>query len=95
MIDSLQRTSSVPIAEHQTERSTRDPAPVNHPDRIAKDDDKRLKPSKDAQSDDFKNYLDKSGISHHQQNAKSSRFDPVAEIGKNSIYGDPGQNTPI
>lgn len=95
MIDSVQKTSTVPVPGYQTQQNNQDPAPVTSPDRISKDDDKRLAPSRDSKKDDFESYLEQSSISHLQENSKSSRHDTVADIKRNSVYGDPGQSTPI
>jgi hypothetical protein len=95
MIDRIQATSTLPLADHLTEKANRDPLPVATPKQIEKADNQRLEPSREAKKDSFEDYLDQSSILHLEEQQKSSRFDPVAEMRKNSVYIDPGQQNPI
>lgn len=95
MIDRIQVTSSLPLADHLTEKNNRDPGPVNSPRVMDEADEKRLEPSKKAKKDDFEDYLKDSSILNLTESKKSNQFDPVADLKKNSIYTDPGKDFPI
>ncbi|KPL52121.1 MULTISPECIES: hypothetical protein [Hyphomicrobiales] len=94
-IDSIQRSSTVPIPEPVSDRTTRDPLPVDSKLQIDKSNDKRLQPSNDAKTDSFEDYLNDKSVLNLEKNKESSKFDPVAELSKNGVYYDPGKNTPI
>lgn len=95
MIDRIQVTSTLPLADHLTEKNNRDPGPVNSPRVTKESDDKRTEPSENARKDDFEDYLKDSSILNLTEAKKSNQFDPLADLKKNSIYTDPGKDFPI
>jgi hypothetical protein len=86
MTDSIQRTSTLPLPDFQTNQGDLDPLPTDSPRRINQDLTQRA---------DFAAYLNQSSITNVQLNTRSLLFDTVQEIQQNSAYQHPPSNSPI
>ncbi|MEJ1160531.1 hypothetical protein [Prosthecomicrobium sp. N25] len=95
MSDSIQRVSSVPLPEHVTQRVDRNPLPVSSSQAREAADEKRLEPARQETRDGFETYLENQAILHLEQVQASTRFDPVEELRKASVYQDPTTRPPV
>jgi len=95
MVDPIQRTSSVPVPQFQTEQGTQDPLPVNAPrEQQRVGDDIR----EDDRQDDgaaFEDYLNDSSIMTLEKAKRGQNVDTAGEIESASVYSQPGQKTPL
>ncbi len=86
MTDPIQRTSTIPLPQFQTNAGDLDPLPTDSPRRINEDL---------TQRHDFAAYLDQSSISNVLLNTRSLLFDTAEEIRQNSVYQHPLSQNPI
>lgn len=93
MVDSVQRTSSVPVPDFVTAKGTQNPLPVTSPAERGKVDDKVKLANSQANQDNFEAYLNQSGITTLDRERRSGEFDPVGDIVANSIYTQPKDKT--
>jgi hypothetical protein len=93
MVDSVQRSSSIPVPDFVTAKGTRDPLPLASPAERAKVDDKVNQATSQTSRDTFEDYLNQSDISALEKAQKGSTFDPVSDIVANSVYTQPKDKT--
>jgi len=86
MTDPIQRTSTLPLPDFQTNQGDLDPLPTDSPRRIEEDQ---------IQREDFAAYLNQASITNVLANTKSLLFDTVQEIQQNSVYQHPASDSPI
>lgn len=93
MVDSVQRTSSIPVPDFVTAKATQNPLPVSSSAERVKVDDKVKLADGQANQDQFEEYLNQSGITTLDREQLSGEFDPVGDIVANSIYTQPKDKT--
>ncbi|WP_378941120.1 hypothetical protein [Mesorhizobium sp. ANAO-SY3R2] len=93
MVDSVQRTSSLPVPDFVTARGTQSPLPLNSPAEHRKVDDKVKSANTEAGADRFEDYLNQASISTLEKAQRSAEFDPAGDIVANSVYTQPNDKT--
>lgn len=93
MVDSIQRTSSLPVPDFVTAKGKQDPLPLNSPAEHGKVDDKVKLANGEANEEKFEAYLNQSSISTLEKAQQSSEFDPAGDIVANSVYTQPNDKT--
>ncbi|MGQ3214500.1 MAG: hypothetical protein ACT6U0_16505 [Shinella sp.] len=93
MVDSVQRSSSIPVPDFVTAKGSRDPLPLTSPAERTKVGDKANRANSQTSRDAFEDYLNQSGISSLEQAQKGGTFDPVNDIVANSVYTQPKDKT--
>lgn len=96
MVDSVQRASSVPVPQFQTEQGAQNPLPLEAPKEQNRLEDLAKSASQTGSSDRFEDYLNQSSITTLEKaQEKTTRFDPAAEIAAASVYAQPNGKTPF
>ena len=95
MVDSFQLVSSIPLPQHQTQQSTRDPLPVGSQEQIQRTNDADALEREEARFLDFRTYLDQRGIMNLAFNTRPLVFDTARDIQQNSIYGQAPGAPPV
>jgi hypothetical protein len=93
MVDSIQRSSSVPVPDFVTAKGKQNPLPINSPAEQGKVDDKVKLANGQANGDAFEAYLNQSEISTLEKAQQSGEFDPAGDIAANSVYTQPYDKT--
>ena len=95
MVDSIQRTSSVPVPDFVTAKGKQNPLPINSPAEQGKVDDKVKLANGETNEEAFEAYLNQSGISTLEKAQQSGEFDPAGDITANSVYTQPNDRDSI
>jgi hypothetical protein len=93
MVDPLQRTSSVPLPDSQTQQSVHNPLPLDSPKELKRVEEDVKQSDADKKRDNFEDYLDQAGITTLEKAQAGRRFDPVSEITAESVYTQPNDKT--
>ena len=93
MVDSIQRTSSVPVPDFATAKGKQNPLPINSPAEHGKVDEKVKLANGQANEETFEAYLNQSSISTLEKAQQSGEFDPAGDITANSVYTQPNDKT--
>lgn len=95
MVDSVQKTSLIPLPQHQTTTGQHDPLPLNGQEATKKVDDKQAQTGNETSSSNFEAYLNQQSITALERTQKGSQFDPASDITSSSPYSGSGETTPL
>ena len=93
MVDPLQRTSSVPLPNSQTQQGVHNPLPLDSPKELKRVEEEVKQADAAKKRDSFEDYLDQAGITTLEKTQAGQRFDPVSEITAESVYTQPNDKT--
>lgn len=95
MADTIQKTSSTPLPQHQTVTGQQDPLPLNSREQTERTDVKQSQNNGEKDAKAFADYLNQQGITALAKTQQSSVYDPVTDIGDSSVYKGTGQAGPV
>ncbi len=94
MVESIQKTSSLPVPDFHTQKGAKDPLPLNAPNEARRRDDTVRDAAARDRQDGFEAYLNETSITTLEKAQRGASFDTAAEIAAASVY-KPGGKSPI